>query len=575
MKEADNSHNKQTDSNGSSSSSSSRVSAAHADPASDPIRRRSSTDRPLRSGTTTTALPTRNPRSKRNSRLGSKAARLAAVGPIELPVIDTKNIRRTNVGGSLSVPQSPTLGPVTAHSAGLFIARHPSIPQMAGDLASLRQLQNTATAGSGYVKSGRMTKVPHYGRVRSVTARVLRMMDPRTLANQYRRQQQKKQAEENAAAGVQVDDGTHGNTAAGVLGRSFVDTMRSAAVRRRRRYSYGSLPPGLLSRSGSRESRFAAPQGSQLASTSAVRKSADMSRMSWALSRQTSRAESVCAASLAASDGNQAAGHNMHAATESIIAIPMPGFFLDPASDHWVGGHSFRQRMRFPDEDITVPASLTKRVHYEVSYDFPKNAISTARYNVVTFLPAQLAAQFSKVANVYFLFIAALQQVPGWSTTGRWSTILPLCVFVSLSIAHEGFDDLRRHRMDHAENSQRTRVLKVKVHDRERLSFNIRELRHRGSQSIHSFRMRSSQSIHDIGRNTIDSARRWAVSAVTIGSTIKAAIGSRIAEKRRKQRELEDSDDEDEQAGGVAGIGIGIGIGTGIGDGGSLADAGA
>ncbi|KAI8318958.1 phospholipid-translocating P-type ATPase [Martensiomyces pterosporus] len=116
--------------------------------------------------------------------------------------------------------------------------------------------------------------------------------------------------------------------------------------------------------------------------------------------------------------------------------------------------------MRYPDEVITVPASLTKRVHYEVSYDYPKNAISTARYNVVTFLPAQLAAQFSKVANVYFLFIAALQQVPGWSTTGRWSTVLPLCIFISLSIAHEGFDDLRRHRMDHAENTQRTRVLK-------------------------------------------------------------------------------------------------------------------
>ncbi|KAI9474936.1 hypothetical protein BX667DRAFT_487844 [Coemansia mojavensis] len=172
--------------------------------------------------------------------------------------------------------------------------------------------------------------------------------------------------------------------------------------------------------------------------------------------------------------------------------------------------------MRYPEEVITVPASLTKRVHYEVSYDYPKNVISTARYNVVTFLPAQLLAQFSKVANVYFLFIAALQQVPGWSTTGRWTTILPLSVFVSLSIAHEGFDDFRRHRMDHAENSQRTRVLKVKVHDRERLS-----------------------------------ARRWAVSAISIGSTIKDTIGKRLAEKRRKKRELEDSDDEDEQPGGA------------------------
>ncbi|KAJ1723237.1 hypothetical protein LPJ53_002402 [Coemansia erecta] len=512
--------------------------------------------------------------SKRNSRQalgvgnGARGRRRQAVGAVELPVIDTKNLRRTNIGGSQSMPQSPTSGPITATSAGLFMARHPSIPHAVGDMMAL---QHSATVGSGYVKSGRMTKVPHYGRLRSVTARVLRMMDPRTLANQARRQQQQHQAEENAAAGVQADDGTHGNTAAGVLGRSIVDTVHDAAVRRRRRHSHGSLPPGLLSRSGSRESRMAAPQSSQVMSASLGRKSLEQSRFSWALSRQASRVTSDYGGggvlSPAASDANigLAAHAHMHASYESAIAIPMPGFFLDPESDHWVGGHSFRQRMRFPDEDLTVPASLTKRVHYEVSYDYPKNAISTARYNVVTFLPAQLAAQFSKVANIYFLFVAALQQVPGWSTTGRWSTVLPLCIFVSLSIAHEGYDDLRRHRMDHAENTQRTRVLKVKVHDRERLSFNIRDLRHRSSHSIHSFRMRSSQSIHDIGRNTIDSARRWAVSVVTIGSTVKAAIGSRMAEKRRKQRELEDSDDEDEQVAGDSAALVGAQAGASAG----------
>ncbi|KAJ2720419.1 hypothetical protein GGI07_004606 [Coemansia sp. Benny D115] len=531
-------------------------------------------------------------------------------GAIDLPAIDTRNVRRTNLGGSLSVPQSPTSGALTGQSlGGVFMGRHQSIPQNVGDLTSLQQQQQKqiTQAAAGYVKSGRMTKIPHYGRLRSVTARVLRMMDPRTLANQYRQQQQR--TEESAATASK--NAEEGGTAAGVLGRSFVDTVRGAAAsRRRRRYSQGSLPMGVLSRNASRESRVGTPNYSHLLSASLgaprrsgsfKRKSFDMiarrsqdgsARHNWALSRQSSRASHTtdihnapphASASMAASDAPLSPGHSilsmplntelmaggsshtgmlqdngvtphkLHsaqqtaaAAYESIIAIPMPGFFLDPSSDHWVGGHSFRQRMRYPDEDITVPASLTKRVHYEVSYDYPKNAISTARYNVVTFLPAQLAAQFSKVANVYFLFIAALQQVPGWSTTGRWSTVLPLCIFVSLSIAHEGFDDLRRHRMDHAENTQRTRVLKVKVHDRERVSFNFRELRSRGSHSIHSFRMRSSQSIHDISRNTIESARRWAISAISIGSTIKESVVSRLAEKRRKQRELEDSDDEDE-----------------------------
>ncbi|KAJ2555135.1 hypothetical protein EV175_002349, partial [Coemansia sp. RSA 1933] len=543
------------------------------------------------------------PHKQRSSRRQQPNQRVSPA--IDLPRIDT-SIRRTNMGGSHSMPPSPTMDRFAAQAAP--IRRYPSIPQSA-DLMRQRLTPLMPLPGSAsFVQSGKMTKVPHYGRIRSVTARILRMIDPRTLAQQHQRE--RRQKEEERASGVHLDDTTtNRGTAAGVLGLSFVDTVRdAAAVRRRRRFSHGSIPMGHLSRNGSRESRFLAPSASAI-----VRKSVDLTHPSW-LSRplssdrgqsesmhllspvhSTHRHDALTAAAAAAVSGASAAsrddrsvssdrdsadasGGNMHDSaahaqqsharismaaqmlqstvlTESIIAIPMPGFFLDPDSDHWVGGHSFRQRMRFPNEAITVPASLTKRVHYEVSYDYPKNVISTARYNVVTFMPAQLVAQFSKVANLYFLFIAALQQVPGWSTTGQWSTILPLCVFVSLSIAHEGFDDLRRHRMDHAENSQHTRVLKVKVHDRERLSFNFREMRHRGSQSIHSFRMRSSQSIHDIGRNTIDSARRWAGSAIGIGSTIKESVVSRIAEKRRKQREMEDSDDEDEHLGGGAGQG--------------------
>ncbi|KAJ1996138.1 hypothetical protein GGI26_000189 [Coemansia sp. RSA 1358] len=547
---------------------------------------------------------------------------------IDLPLIDT-SVRRANMGGSHSMPPSPTLGLLTAQSAP--ITRYPSNPHTA-DLFHQRLPLTALPSSANFVQSGKMTKVPHYGRLRSVTTRILRMMDPRTLAQQHQRQHMK-MAEERAT-GVQPEESTSGGTAAGVLGRSVVDTMRDAtAVRRRRRFSHGSIPMGALSRHASRESRLAQnslsvsipPNFTGAAgprkSIDFLRKSEDygrrpsqqLTRPSWLsqLSPRTSRmdplslerdqlegehllspvqsikhgASGEAFASLlhgnsasihrTSMDARSALSSNINdkrsivsietqdasalpqpvqlmqcaVTTESIIAIPMPGFFLDPASDHWVGGHSFRQRMRYPNEAITVPASLTKRVHYEVSYDYPKNAISTARYNVVTFLPAQIAAQFSKVANIYFLFIAILQQVPGWSTTGRWSTVLPLCVFVSLSIAHEGFDDLRRHRMDHAENAQHTRVLKVKVHDRERLSFNFRELRHRGSHSIHSFRLRSSQSIHDIGRNTVDSAKRWAGSTIRIGSTIKESIVSRIAEKRRKQRELEDSDDEDEHVG--------------------------
>ncbi len=59
-----------------------------------------------------------------------------------------------------------------------------------------------------------------------------------------------------------------------------------------------------------------------------------------------------------------------------------------------------------------------------------------------TFVPRQLVAQFSKVANFYFLTISILQMIPGLSTTGRFTTIVPLLFFVTVSMAKEGYDDL-------------------------------------------------------------------------------------------------------------------------------------
>src|ERR1700761_1241396 len=54
------------------------------------------------------------------------------------------------------------------------------------------------------------------------------------------------------------------------------------------------------------------------------------------------------------------------------------------------------------------------------------NHVSTAKYNIATFLPKFLFEQFSKYANLFFLFTAVLQQVPNVSPTNRYTTIVPL-----------------------------------------------------------------------------------------------------------------------------------------------------
>ena len=88
-----------------------------------------------------------------------------------------------------------------------------------------------------------------------------------------------------------------------------------------------------------------------------------------------------------------------------------------------------------------------------------KNTITSSRYTLYNFVPRQLFAQFSKLANFYFLCVSILQMIPGLSTTGSYTTIVPLAFFVIISMAKEGYDDLRRYRLDRAENRKTALVL--------------------------------------------------------------------------------------------------------------------
>lgn len=88
------------------------------------------------------------------------------------------------------------------------------------------------------------------------------------------------------------------------------------------------------------------------------------------------------------------------------------------------------------------------------------NHISTSKYNVFTFLPKFLFEQFSKYANLFFLFTAILQQIPGISPTKRYTTIVPLGVVLMVSAVKEYVEDFRRKKSDQQLNSSKAQVLK-------------------------------------------------------------------------------------------------------------------
>jgi phospholipid-transporting ATPase len=88
------------------------------------------------------------------------------------------------------------------------------------------------------------------------------------------------------------------------------------------------------------------------------------------------------------------------------------------------------------------------------------NHVSTAKYNIATFIPKFLFEQFSKYANLFFLFTAALQQIPNVSPTNRYTTIIPLCVVLSVSMGKELVEDYKRKSSDKSLNHAKARVLK-------------------------------------------------------------------------------------------------------------------
>lgn len=73
---------------------------------------------------------------------------------------------------------------------------------------------------------------------------------------------------------------------------------------------------------------------------------------------------------------------------------------------------------------------------------FEKNSVSTGKYNVVSFLPIFLYEQFSKAANLFFLFTAIIMQVPGVSPTNRYTTVAPLGLVLVASAIKEAEEDL-------------------------------------------------------------------------------------------------------------------------------------
>ncbi|KQK03916.1 phospholipid-transporting ATPase 1 [Brachypodium distachyon] len=95
----------------------------------------------------------------------------------------------------------------------------------------------------------------------------------------------------------------------------------------------------------------------------------------------------------------------------------------------------------------------------EPSAEFSGNAIRTAKYSALTFLPRNLFEQFRRLSYVYFLAITVLNQLPQVAVFGRGASVLPLAFVLFVTAVKDAYEDFRRHRSDRRENNRLAAVL--------------------------------------------------------------------------------------------------------------------
>ena len=97
-----------------------------------------------------------------------------------------------------------------------------------------------------------------------------------------------------------------------------------------------------------------------------------------------------------------------------------------------------------------------------LEFKLKDNTITTTKYNLITFLPKGLLYQFSRLPNVYFLFITIIQSIPIISPLNSLTAIIPLIFVLSVSMIRELIEDLSRHKYDKINNDEEIVVLRDK-----------------------------------------------------------------------------------------------------------------
>uniref|UniRef100_A0A8C8JU31 Phospholipid-transporting ATPase n=1 Tax=Oncorhynchus tshawytscha TaxID=74940 RepID=A0A8C8JU31_ONCTS len=114
-----------------------------------------------------------------------------------------------------------------------------------------------------------------------------------------------------------------------------------------------------------------------------------------------------------------------------------------------VQGQSSCPKDRLGRKRRTVVSSLTEDEELtEILKSYCSNKVTTTKYSFLSFIPKNLFEQLHRFANIYFIFLAALNFVPVVNAFQPEISIIPILLVLAVTAVKDLWEDYRKHKSD-------------------------------------------------------------------------------------------------------------------------------
>ncbi len=103
---------------------------------------------------------------------------------------------------------------------------------------------------------------------------------------------------------------------------------------------------------------------------------------------------------------------------------------------------------------VVMPSWTEPEEINELQQSYSRNKIRTTKYTFLSFVPKNLFEQLHRFANVYFIFLGALNFVPIVNAFQPEISIIPIVFVMSITAVKDLWEDQRRKKSDQKVNNR-------------------------------------------------------------------------------------------------------------------------